>query len=264
MKKSWFVILFLAAGCVSSRNTTAPVAAGQLVIDGKTFATAFQQRAAEYRALCYQAYNAAQLAVERLENVPTELPKAIMTDIDETVLNNSPYQAQQLLKGKDYDPASWFEWTAKGIADTVPGALGFFQFAASKGIEIFYVSNRSENEMEGTLQNLVRYQFPNADKTHLLLKKDVASKEDRRKLINTTHTIILSIGDNLNDLSASFEKKPADERMKVADALERKFGHELIVLPNPVYGDWENALYRYKYNLSSAQKDSAIKASLIK
>ena len=114
------------------------------VVDGKLFATAYQQRAAEYSALCYQAYNIARLRIDQIKSDKNWKPKAIMTDIDETVLNNSPYQAHQLLQGKDYEAASWNAWTANGNADTVPGALHFLQYASSNGIEIFYVTNRDE------------------------------------------------------------------------------------------------------------------------
>lgn len=233
-----------------------------LVIDGKTFATAYQQRAAEYKALCYQAFNIAHYRIEELIRQRSTKPKAIMTDIDETILNNSLYQAHQLLQGKDYDPLSWKEWTSKGEADTLPGALHFLQFASAAGIEIFYVTNREENEREGTLKNLKKFNFPNADNEHLLLKQNSSSKEERKNSIAQTHTIVLLMGDNMNDFSFLFEKKNDDERNKVADSFVADFGNRFIVLPNPVYGDWESSLYHYNYGLSAAQKDSVIKGSL--
>jgi 5'-nucleotidase (lipoprotein e(P4) family) len=264
MKKSALIFLLFSASCISPRvsvtNVTSP--ADNLIIHGKLFATAYQQRAAEYRALCYQAYNIARWRVEQNKSVRNEKPKAIMTDVDETVLNNSPYQARQVLSGKDYDPASWYDWTSRGEADTVPGALRFFQFAASAGIEIFYVTNRLENEREGTLKNLQKFNFPNADNEHLLLKSDVSSKEKRRQDIAATHSIILLIGDNLNDVNSLFEKKNVDERMKVADSFAAEFGDRFIILPNPVYGDWESSLYNFNNALTGAQKDSVFRASL--
>lgn len=262
MRKTILIVLIAFFSCRSAAPVIINNNNASLVIDGKTFATAFQQRAAEYKALCYQAYNIAAISIDKIKNLETPLPKAIMTDIDETVLDNSPYQAQQLLKGRDYDPDSWYQWTKKGIADTVPGALRFFRYAAKNGIEIFYVSNRNENELEGTLKNLKDFGFPNADETHILLRKDVSSKEERRKAVSLTHTIVMQIGDNLNDLSAAFEKRTSDERMKTADMKNENFGVDLIVLPNPVYGDWENALYHYNYKLTEKQKDSVIRAVL--
>ena len=215
-----------------------------LVIDGKTFATAYQQRAAEYKALCYQAFNIARSRIEEFNRQRSEKPKAIMTDIDETILNNSAYQAHQLLEGKDYDPVSWKDWTSKGEADTLPGALHFLQFASAAGIEIFYVTNREENEREGTLNNLKKFNFPNADNQHLLLKQNSSSKEERKNSIAQTHTIVLLMDDNMNDFSFLFEKKNSDERNKVADSFSAYFGNRFIVFPNPVYGDGESSLYQ--------------------
>jgi 5'-nucleotidase (lipoprotein e(P4) family) len=264
MKKLAFIVLLFSASCISPRVsiTNMNSTPHDVIIDGKLFATAYQQRAAEYRALCYQAYNIARLRVEQNKSVRNEKPKAIMTDIDETVLNNSPYQAHQVLLGKDYDPASWLNWTSRGEADTVPGALHFLQFAARTGIEIFYVTNRAENEREGTLKNLQKFNFPNADNEHLLLKTKTSSKEERKQSILSTHTIVLLIGDNLNDLSNLFEKKNPDDRMNVANSFAAEFGNRFIVLPNPVYGDWESSLYHFNNALTIAQKDSVMKASL--
>ncbi|MGN6533965.1 MAG: 5'-nucleotidase, lipoprotein e(P4) family, partial [Ginsengibacter sp.] len=190
MKKFPLFILFLSASCIAPRvSITNTNATNNLVIDGKTFATAYQQRAAEYKALCYQAFNLAHLKIEQFNRERSPKPKAIMTDIDETILNNSPYQAHQLLQGKDYDASLWKEWTAKGEADTIPGALHFLQFASAAGIEIFYVTNREEDERDGTLKNLKKFNFPNADNEHLLLKGNTSSKEARKNSIAETHSI---------------------------------------------------------------------------
>lgn len=263
MKKFCVAILLFCVSCSSARVTITNIKSPDpTIVDGKLFATAWQQRSAEYKALCYQAFNIAKLRIEQSNQERSPKPKAIMTDIDETILNNSPYEVHQLLQGKDYDDASWKQWTSKGIADTMPGALHFLQYASAAGIEIFYVTNRDQSEREGTLANLKRYNFPNADNDHLLLKDNTSSKEERKNTIAETHTIILLMGDNMNDLSYLFEKKNPDERSKVVDHFADDFGNRFIVLPNPVYGDWEFSLYRYNYSLSPSQKDSVIRKSL--
>lgn len=262
MKKLVAFFVLISFSCVAPRVARQPVSS-DLVLDGKIFATAFQQRSAEYKALCYQAFNIAKMRINEFNVQRSPKPKAIMTDVDETVLNNSPYQAQQLLLGKDYEPVSWLDWTSRGIADTLPGALNFLKFASAAGIEIFYVTNRGENEREGTLKNLKKFNFPNADEAHLLLKQNVSSKEDRKQQIASSHTIVMLMGDNLNDFSFLFEKKDPAARALVADSMAAEFGNRFIVLPNPVYGDWESSLYHFNFSLTPAQKDSIIKASLI-
>ena len=263
MKKLPFFILLFTASCIAPRVSITNVNRGSsTVIDGKIFASAYQQKSAEYKALCYQAFNIAHVRIEQFNRERSPKPKAIMTDIDETILNNSPYEVHQLLQGKDYDNASWKEWTSLGEADTIPGALHFLQFASASGIEIFYVTNRGESERKGTLKNLKKFNFPNADIEHLLLVQNGSSKEGRKNSIAATHTIVMLMGDNMNDFSSLFEKKTSDERDQVADDFSAEFGNRFIVLPNPVYGDWESSLYNYKYSLSPTQKDSVLRASL--
>lgn len=264
MKKYSFILALFIFSCTSTTviNNLPSTNDKQTVVNGKLFTTVYQQNAAEYRALCYQAFNFARLRVDEIVKQPSEKPLAIMTDIDETVLSNAAYQANQSIKGMDYTLDSWYEWTSKAAADTVPGALSFLKYAASKGIEIFYVTNRDERERTGTLQNLVKFGFPNADNNHLFLRQGESSKETRKQNILKTHNIVLLMGDNLNDVSNMFEKKNVEDRRNVATSFAEEFGNKFIILPNPVYGDWESSIYQFNNKLTMAQKDSALRASL--
>jgi len=259
MKKMIVFAGFLFTACATPHQTTV-TQPPSLVADGKLFTTVFQQKAAEYRALCYQAYNIAYLRLGQALTSNNGKPKAIVTDIDETVLNNSSYAAAEALKGKDYEPATWKSFTALAVADTVPGALHFLQYAASNGVEIFYITNREESEKAGTLQNLKKFGFPNTDEQHLLLKQNTSGKEPRRQTVAATHEIVLLLGDNLSDFTFLFDKKTSDERNDYVNSLAPLFGSRFIVLPNANYGDWETALYKTK--LTPAQKDSVIRASV--
>jgi 5'-nucleotidase (lipoprotein e(P4) family) len=254
-----FVAILLLAACSSSKKTTD---AG-ITNKGKIWALLWQQQAAEYKALCFQAYNIAKLRVDDAIKQTPAKPYAIVTDIDETLLDNSPYDAQRAVNNLDFTTTTWKQWTAKGIADTVPGAPSFLKYAASKGVEIFYVTNRDEDERAGTLKNLALYNFPNADNAHLLLKGAASSKEGRRQQVLDSHTIILLCGDNLADFDALYDNKPSTlTRAEATQKLMREFGNRYIVLPNPSYGDFEGAWFKFNYKLSPAQKDSVIKANI--
>ena len=262
MKKIIFISLLFLAACspqpVSTTNNNIP--GRSIVVDGKLFATIFQQKAAEYRALCFQAYNIARLRLDNYKPYSTR-PKAIVTDIDETLLDNSPYEAHQVLQGKDYDPASWNEWTAKGIADTMPGSASFLKYAASKGVTIFYITNRDERERAGTIKNLRAFNLPNADSAHLMSRQNTSSKEARRLAVSSTHEIMMLLGDNLADFSILFDKRTSNERLRNTNFSAADFGNRFIVLPNSTYGDWEGAMYNYnKYTV--AQKDSVMRSVL--
>ncbi len=232
------------------------------MVDGKIWSSLFQQRAAEYKALCLQAFNIARLRIDETSQLSTAKPKAIITDIDETFLDNSPFAVHQALLGKEYEAAAWYDWTAKGIADTLTGGLAFFNYATSKNIEIFYITNRDEKERVGTLQNLKHFNFPFADNQHLIMRQSLSSKEARRQQVANTHEIILLLGDNLADFSMLFDKKTETERDQQVQQLAGEFGKKFIVLPNTNYGGWEDALYNNSYNWTPAQKDSLIKTKL--
>ena len=262
MKKCFILLATLIAGCTTANLPQTAAPAQNITANGKLLASLFQQRAAEYQALCFQAYNLARLRLDQALLLEHSKPFAIVTDIDETVLDNSPYDVKQSLVGKDYEQKSWEEWTALAKADTVPGARAFLKYASSKGVKIFYLTNRAETERKGTLVNLVEKGFPDAVTEQLILKETISSKEPRRQIIAGKYEIVMLIGDNLGDFSVLFDKKNAEERSKNTIASASEFGKRFIILPNPVYGDWENTLYQYNYNFTPAQKDSVIRSVL--
>jgi 5'-nucleotidase (lipoprotein e(P4) family) len=258
MKRLCLLLSILLMACSGPKH-----ASTSLVTDGKLWSSLFQQKAAEYKALCIQAYNIARLRIDDALKQSFSRPMAIISDIDETFLDNSPYAVHQALQEKDYDANAWNEWTSKGMADTLAGALSFFNYAATHNIEVFYISNRRETEKQGTLQNLKRYNFPFVDEQHLILRKDISSKEIRRQQVSATHEIILLLGDNLADFSPLFDtRKTTEARAATVQELAAEFGKKFIVLPNANYGGWEDAVYGNNYGLTPVQKDSAIKSNL--
>ncbi len=212
-------------------------------------ATLWFQRAAETRALYYQAYALARLRLDGALRQGAHLSPAIILDIDETVLDNSPYQAKLILEGEDYTPGTWKRWTAMADAKALPGVVDFLRHADSMGVSIFFVTNRDADEADGTLRNLRRQGVPQATGDHLLARKGVSSKEPRRGAIAQDYDLVLLIGDNLTHFSAVFERKSVDDRARLVDSLRSSFGERFVIVPNPMYGDWEAALYGYNWSL---------------
>ncbi|PTQ95177.1 5'-nucleotidase (lipoprotein e(P4) family) [Mucilaginibacter yixingensis] len=233
---------------------------------GKVWASLWQQRSAEYKALCFQAYNIARLRLDEAihDHKKGGKPLAVVTDIDETLLDNSPEDAARAINNQEYNTKAWKEWTAKGIADTVPGAPAFFKYAASKGVAVFYITNRDEDEREGTMKNLKTYGLPYANQAHLILKQGTSSsKESRRQDVLKNYNIVLLCGDNLPDFTALYDNHPTEQkREEVTRQLMKQFGSKYIIIPNPTYGDFEGALFNFNYKLTPAQKDSVIKSVL--
>lgn len=260
-----FAVVCLLAGCVGSKLQTSnqPMSDNsRLLTLGPVWGTLYQQKAAEYKALTFQAYNIARERLDTYLQQPGNLPFAVITDIDETVLDNSPNTVHNALQGKTYSDESWMKWSEQAAADTVPGAPAFFKYAASRNVTVFYISNRSIDELNATIANLKKYNLPFADTAHVLLRTTTSSKDARRARVTAQHQVLLYFGDNLGDFSGEFDKQPVAERAALAQQNAARFGSRFIVLPNPVYGDWANALFNYKYGDSMRVKADAMIKSL--
>lgn len=230
-----------------------------LQVDGKIYAAFYQQRAAEYQALSQQAYNIAKLRLDEAIAKKGAKPLAIVTDIDETFLDNSYYAVEMAKQGKTWSQDSWANWTSKGVATPLAGSLDFFNYAASKGVQIFYITNRYEVERPGTLANLEKYKYPVQSANNLILRSKESSKEARRQNVAKDYDIVLLLGDSLTDFSSLFDNhKSEKERAEAVETLKADFGKRFIVLPNVGYGDWESAIFNYKYDLTQEQRDSIL------
>ncbi len=259
MKRSVLVLTILTATLYAkAQQGNLPIANS-----GKVWSAVYQQRAAEYKALCFQAYNIAKMRIEEAVKHSSAKPLAVVTDIDETVLDNSPEGARAALQNQEFNAIAWKKWTAQALADSVPGAPDFFKYAASKGVTVFYITNRDEDERVATLKNLRRYNLPNCDDAHLLLRNGNSSKESRRQQVLAKYNVVLMCGDNLPDFDMLYDSRPNEaSRNATTESLRKQFGNKYIVIPNPSYGDWEGAMFNFNYKLTEAQKDSVIQAKV--
>ena len=215
------------------------------------------QSSGEARALAFQAYNFARILLDqdlRANRRRRMKRPAVIVDVDETVLDNSPYQAWIIREHKSY-PEKWTAWINRSEAEAVPGAVDFLKYARGRGVRVFYVTNRKPEEKEGTRANLLKLGFPDVSDETLLVRTNDSSKEPRRRAIAERYRVVLLIGDNLNDFAEVFEQsKTVASRIAAADQSKALFGTRFIMLPNPMYGDWENSVYEYNFNLTSDQK----------
>ena len=209
-------------------------------------AVLWYQRAAECRALYHQACNLARERIDQhLARKTRNRTNAIIVDIDETILDNSPYQAGLARRGQTYSEATWTNWVNFARAEALPGISNLLHYAAGKKVEVFYVSNRKSFQTLQTITNLQQQGLPFADTNHVLLRTGKESKDDRRGplLTNGVYDIALLMGDNLADFHHAFESTNQIERLQATERARAAFGSNYIVLPNPMYGNWEGALY---------------------
>ncbi len=257
------LIFLLINGCTSNNKKPSNIMHNETtpVKEHLVLAVLWQQNAAEYRALCYQAYNIARYRLNELvKQTKSDKPFAIITDIDETILDNSPYSAQMIVRDENYDKDSWIEWGKRESADLLPGTYDFINYAKGLGVEVFYVSNRYETQLNATINNLKKFGLANADKSHVFLKTTTSGKEHRRKKINETHKVLMLLGDNLSDFDEVYDKQNTVVRNQNVESMKDYFGHSFIVFPNPMYGDWETkGIYDGKYLPENKKRETRIK-----
>lgn len=239
----------LLAGCA---GTPPPRDALQAVL--------WQLGAAEYRAVALQAYDAAGRSLtEALADTTWtaaleqpagsgRLPPAVIVDVDETVLDNAAFGVRMVREGREFDPVAWDAWVAEASAPAIPGAVAFLRRADSLGVRVFYVTNRDALEEEGTRRNLARLGFPVDSSTDVVLTRGEreawgSDKSSRRAEVARRHRVLLLVGDDLNDFVLAL-RAPAERRELARDHASR-WGRSWIVLPNPVYGSWQDALWGF-------------------
>ena len=225
-------------------------------------AALWTQSAAEYAATTLQAY---QLAAVNMDQALADtqwtaaleqsgdyagLPPAIMLDLDQTVLDTSRYNARIILEYGSHAREHFSEWCRESTAPAIPGAKDFIEHASRRGVAVIYVSARREALRDCTTRNLQTLGLPLPGPERLLLSDGTAatSKTLQRASTAAQYRILLLVGDNLNDFVSDSKTDPDTRRALVKEHAAR-WGSEWIILPNPMYGNWEASLYEYDYSL---------------
>jgi acid phosphatase len=230
-------------------------------------ANLYMQTAAEYRACCLQAYN---LAADRLRaavaaKAAGDRKPAVVLDLDETVLDNAGFQADQLRAGRGFDLRAWDRWEETGAdrVGLIPGAKEFVAEAGRLGVTPVYISNRNARSREQTTAALRRLGLPLANDADLKLadRSTGSDKTSRRAEAERDYAVLLYVGDNLRDFDERFrfpdlaaatgEGLDAAVRARKAavDAARDRWGTKWVILPNPAYGEWAKPLGRGRADL---------------
>ena len=221
----------------------------------------FKRTSAEYKANTFQIYTSAKNNIDKaladkswtaLKNQLKDyqnLPPAIILDIDETVLDNSEHQVRSIKNGTNY-PIGWKEWVSEESAGALPGVKEFLSYANTKGIKIFYVTNRTHDLEKYTRNNIKSLGLPFDNDMDVLLMKNEkgwgSDKTSRRDLIRKDFRVIQIFGDQLDDFIPLTESaKSMNERKILIDKYADMWGEKWYMLINPMYGEWEEALYEH-------------------
>ncbi|SDI98040.1 5'-nucleotidase, lipoprotein e(P4) family [Pseudomonas flavescens] len=235
-------------------------------------AVLWTQTAIEHELLYQQVYAAATRQLQpaladprwdALAQPPrdlTGLAPAVIVDIDETLLDNTPVNARSVIEGGPYDYAEWYRWVAKAQARALPGSLAFMQAAAKLGITPYYLTNREPGQEADTLRNLRQAGFPIRDEGQILTagtatggcQQAGSDKTCRRQWVGERARVLLMVGDSYGDFIAA-PNRASDQRQAAAPYLAW-FGQRWFLLPNPTYGGWYTAPYGDRDDLSAEQQ----------
>lgn len=288
--------LLLLSACTAlalSACTTAPMPANQAptsVVMEKAAApndnlnsVAWIQRSVEYRAISEQTFRAAADQLDQAlqqqdwdaldpaerNNTLAGLKPAVIMDVDETVLDNSPYQARLVRDGLEYDDDTWALWVEERKARPLPGVLEFARAASERGVTVIYLSNRAVELKQATLENLRAEGLPvAADEVFLGLGMDVpgceqrgSDKRCRRQLVARDYRVLMQFGDQLGDFIQISPNTPA-HRDQLHARHGQWFGQRWWMLPNPTYGSWEPALFDNQWSRPAGERRRAKREAL--
>ena len=274
--------LALLAGCATTprqpvaaaptAQTTTPAA---VAANDNLNAVAWSQTAIEHDLIYLQTYRDAQARLLAAlhdrhwdalgkgdRTTPLRgLKPAVILDIDETALDNSPFAARMVQGNREYNEADWAAWCREENARALPGAVEFTRFAAKHGIAVIYISNRAKDLDQATLANLRKAGFPVSGPQSFLglgtvvegCEQAGSEKGCRRQLVAQHYRVLMQFGDQIGDFVDVLANTADGRRKAVADYLPW-IGTRWFVLPNPTYGSWEPALFNNDWSAAPEQR----------
>lgn len=292
MRRQLLVAALLSAalaGCTTATPRAAPrpadsVAAAPSAVpaDDNLNAVLWMQTSVEYRANALQTYRAATreldlalkdrkwdaLDASERSNPAGKLPPAVIFDVDETVLDNSPYQARLVDAGTEFNEAGWDAWVREQKATALPGVLEFAKAASARGVTLFFISNRAVHLKDATIANLRGVGLPVKDDGFLGLGTVVANcdqegsdKNCRRQLVGRSYRVLMQFGDQIGDF-VQVAPNTRESRDGIFNAHASWFGERWWMLSNPSYGSWEPALFDNNYRAARELRRTSKRQSL--
>lgn len=227
-------------------------------------ATLWTQRSVEYRGNALTVFALARIRLDEAladkswTAAPAEqkadyqaLPPAVILDIDETLLDNSRYQVWMLRNNQSFSTKTWNQFCAAQVSTAIPGAVEFTKYADSKGVKVFYITNRGAETEKDTRENMAKLGFPMGGNVNTFLMQNGkpewgSTKGTRRAVITKDYRVLLNIGDNFGDFDDRYRTSEA-ERVKAFDSDMAYWGRQWLVIANPTYGSFDTAPFGHDF-----------------
>jgi acid phosphatase len=153
-----------------------------------------------------------------------------------------------------FDAKIWAAWTAERRSKALPGAVEFLSHARRRGVSVFYITNRDVSEEAATRTNLRKQGLPLQSFGGEELSDNILSrgerpewtsdKSSRRAAVARRFRVLLLLGDDLNDFLSGV-RTDVGARLEKTLPYESWWGSKWFMLPNPMYGSWEDSLYNF-------------------
>ncbi len=235
----------------------------------------WMQQSGEYIALTHQAFNNAKMLFDyarfrKISNL------AFIVDIDETVLDNSAYQAGLVDTNNRFNSGSWNQWVATKKARAIPGAIEFVNYVNARDGKVFFITDRvkssqkdgSKNDLEiATIENLKSLGFTGVNPKTVILKGEFTrtiagkidtSKEWRREavingqadgkkynwvslMVTISMILMIKLDKQIKNAEPTFRK--TNTVMARSILLETYLRICLYYPTQSIYGAWELGLY---------------------
>ncbi len=264
----------LALGAVAIAFFTSAARADDPPASDLLLATLWTQRSVEFKGNALAIYALGHIRLDQAladknwTAAPGEqkgdyqnLPPAVILDIDETALDNSRYQVWMLRNNQSFSVKTWDQFCAAQVSTAIPGALEFTKYAESKGVKVFYISNRGANTEKDTRENMAKLGFPMGGNVDTFLTQNEkpdwgSAKSTRRAVIAKDYRVLLNFGDNFGDFDDRYRGSDAD-RLKAFEDNKARWGRDWLVIANPTYGSFDSAAFGHDFKKSREEQRKA-------
>jgi acid phosphatase len=233
-----------AAATKPSAAPSAPTAPRPSTAPGLGDGIHWLRAAAEYRALTISIYRAAAEAVTLAVKDKPRDSWAVVLDADETVLDNSVFQRDLSRGTAPFSEELWAIFVRQRSSVPVPGAKTFLDHVKELGGRIAIVTNRFAVLCDDTKENFRAQVLPF---DVMLCRVDTGDKNPRFASVASGaafadgkgREVVAFLGDNILDFPG-LKQSLRDQPESAFDA----FGKRFFVLPNPMYGSWQQVPVR--------------------
>ena len=265
---------FVVLGSVLATLLAGGVRAQEVAPNDLLLATLWTQRSVEYKANALTVFALARIRLDEAladkswTAAPVEqkgdfanLPPAVVLDVDETLLDNSLYQVWMMKNNQTFSTKTWNEFCAAQVSLAIPGAVDFTKYADSKGVKVFYITNRDASTEKDTRANMEKLGFPMGGNVDTFMmqgeqKEWGSAKGTRRAVVAKDYRILLNMGDNFGDFDDRYRTSEID-RMKAFESDQAYWGKQWLMIANPTYGSFDSATYGHDFKKPVAEQRKA-------